>query len=100
VNAIAAGPLTTMAAKGIPGFFTLERNWDKQAPLKWNSREGHRSVAKTAVALLSDYFDQTTGDMVHVDGGYHAIGAPGEEAFQEEVRRIRAEMQGQKAEKS
>lgn len=97
VNAVSAGPLTTMAAKGIPGFFTLERNWDKQAPLKWNSREGHASVAKAAVVLLSDYFDQTTGDMVHVDGGYHAIGAPSEEAFQEEVRKIRKELSEEKA---
>jgi enoyl ACP reductase len=96
VNAIAAGPLTTMAAKGIPGFATLERNWDKMAPLKWNSREAHSSVAKAAVALLSDYFDQTTGEMVHVDGGYHAIGAPSEEAFQEEVRKIRLELEGEK----
>jgi meromycolic acid enoyl-[acyl-carrier-protein] reductase len=75
VNAVAAGPLTTMAAKGIPGFAMLERKWGKQAPLKWNSREAHTSVAKTSVALLSDHFDQTTGEMVHVDGGYHAIGA-------------------------
>jgi meromycolic acid enoyl-[acyl-carrier-protein] reductase len=100
VNAVAAGPLTTVAAKGIPGFGTLERNWGKQAPLGWKSRESHSSVAKAVVALLSDYFDQTTGEMIHVDGGYHAIGAPSEEAFQEEVRRIRNEMEAQKAEKS
>jgi meromycolic acid enoyl-[acyl-carrier-protein] reductase len=100
VNAVAAGPLTTVAARGIPGFGTLERNWSKQAPLNWKSRESHASVAKSVVSLLSDYFDQTTGEMIHVDGGYHAIGAPSEEAFQEEVRRIRAEMEGQKMEKS
>jgi enoyl-[acyl-carrier protein] reductase I len=75
VNALAAGPLTTMAAKSIPGFAGLERNWGKQAPLGWKARDCHPFVAKTAVALFSDYFGSTTGEMVHVDGGYHAIGA-------------------------
>jgi meromycolic acid enoyl-[acyl-carrier-protein] reductase len=76
VNAVAAGPLATIAAKGIPGFRSLERGWGAQAPLGWSSREQHGSVAKTTCALLSDWFPHTTGEMVHVDGGYHAIGAP------------------------
>ncbi|HZH04208.1 MAG TPA: enoyl-ACP reductase FabI [Myxococcaceae bacterium] len=76
VNAVAAGPLTTIAAKGIPGFKSLEQGWSRQAPLGWDSRTEHASVAKTTCALLSDWFPATTGEMVHVDGGYHAIGAP------------------------
>jgi len=77
VNAVAAGPLATIAAKGIPGFRTLEKNWGKQAPLGWSAKDSHchDAVAKTAVALMSDWFPATTGEMVHVDGGYHAIGA-------------------------
>ena len=84
VNALAAGPLTTMAAKSIPGFAVLERNWTKQAPLGWVARNHNEYVSKTAVALLSDYFPSTTGEMVHVDGGYHAIGAAPVEAFADE----------------
>jgi meromycolic acid enoyl-[acyl-carrier-protein] reductase len=81
VNAVAAGPLATMAAKGIPGFASLERNWGKQAPLGWKGKTHHHHVAKSAVALLSDFFTSTTGEMVHVDGGYHAIGAAPEWAY-------------------
>src|SRR3954471_1223527 len=76
VNALAAGPLATIAAKGIPGFKTLEKHWGNQAPLGWSSKDDHGSVARTACALLSDCFPSTTGEMVHVDGGYHALGAP------------------------
>jgi enoyl-[acyl-carrier protein] reductase I len=76
VNALAAGPLATVAAKGIPGFRSLEKGWERQAPLGWNSREQHDSVARAACALLSDWFPHTTGEMVHVDGGYHCMGAP------------------------
>lgn len=75
VNSLAAGPLVTVAAKGIPGFKTLERRWTKQAPLGWDSRNRHPQVARAAVALLSDWFEATTGEIIHVDGGYHAIGA-------------------------
>ena len=75
VNSIAAGPLSTMAAKSIPGFATLERLWGKQAPLGWSAKAHHQDVAKAAVAMLSDWFPSTTGEMIHVDGGYHAIGA-------------------------
>lgn len=75
VNALAAGPLATMAAKSIPGFKTLERIWGMQAPLGWGSKDHHTLVARSACALLSDWFPATTGDMIHVDGGYHAVGA-------------------------
>jgi len=75
VNALAAGPLITLAAKSIPGFRQLADVWSLSAPLGWNARTHHPYVARTAVALLSDWFESTTGEMVHVDGGYHAIGA-------------------------
>ena len=78
VNALAAGPLATIAAKGIPGFKELEGFWGRQAPLGWSSKgdASFDAVSKTACALLSDYFSGTTGEMVHVDGGFHAVGAP------------------------
>ena len=76
VNALAAGPLMTLAAKSIPGFKPIEQHWVTQSPLGWSSRGGVDAVARTACALLSDYFPSTTGEMVHVDGGYHAMGAP------------------------
>jgi len=75
VNSVAAGPLVTVAAKGIPGFKTLEKRWAKQAPMGWDSRARHDAVARAAVALLSDWFPATSGEVVHVDGGYHCIGA-------------------------
>jgi enoyl-[acyl-carrier protein] reductase I len=76
VNALAAGPLATIAAKGIPGFKSLETGWGKQAPLGWSAKDSHDMVARTACAMLSDWMPSTTGEMVHVDGGYHAVGAP------------------------
>ncbi|MFP2933327.1 enoyl-ACP reductase FabI [Pyxidicoccus sp. 3LG] len=76
VNALAAGPLATVAAKGIPGFKALEQGWGRQAPLGWSAKTSHDMVARTACALLSDWLPSTTGEMIHVDGGYHAVGAP------------------------
>ncbi len=78
VNALAAGPLATIAAKGIPGFKSLESLWSRQAPLGWSAKDdsAHDAVARTACALLSDWLPSTTGEMVHVDGGFHALGAP------------------------
>lgn len=78
VNALAAGPLSTIAAKGIPGFKQLEKLWGTQAPLGWGAQDdqSHQAVAKSACALLSDFFPSTTGELVHVDGGFHALGAP------------------------
>ena len=74
VNALAAGPLKTMAAKGIPGFERFETTWGQRAPLGWDSTD-RAPVAKMACVLLSDYSMATTGEIVHVDGGYHAMGA-------------------------
>ena len=74
VNLVAAGPVRTMAAKSIPGFAKFEDVWADRAPLGWDVHDSS-SVAKACVALLSDWFPMTTGSMVMVDGGFHAIGA-------------------------
>jgi enoyl ACP reductase len=73
VNLVAAGPVKTMAAKSIPGFSLFEDVWDDRAPLGWSVTDPV-PVAKACVALLSDWFPMTTGELVHVDGGYHAMG--------------------------
>jgi enoyl-[acyl-carrier protein] reductase I len=73
VNLISAGPLRTIAAKSIPGFATFEDAWDGRAPLGWDNTDTE-PVARSAVALLSDWFPSTTGEIVHVDGGFHAMG--------------------------
>jgi enoyl-[acyl-carrier protein] reductase I len=73
-NLVAAGPIRTMAAKSIPGFKKFEDVWDDRAPLGWDINDSS-PVARACVALLSDWFPATTGSMVHVDGGYHAVGA-------------------------
>lgn len=73
-NLVAAGPIKTIAAKSIPGFKKFEDVWDDRAPLGWDVNDS-RAVAKACVALLSDWFPATTGEMIHVDGGYHAVGA-------------------------
>jgi enoyl ACP reductase len=73
VNLVAAGPMRTMAAKSIPGFSAFEDAWAERAPLGWDITDSS-SVAKACVALLSDWFPMTTGEMVHVDGGFHAMG--------------------------
>jgi enoyl-[acyl-carrier protein] reductase I len=74
VNLVAAGPIRTVAARSIPGFEQFEDAWDTRAPLGWNVKDPS-PVAAACVALLSDLFPATTGDVIHVDGGYHAIGA-------------------------
>ena len=74
VNLVAAGPVRTMAARSIPGFSTFEDVWAERAPLGWDVNDSS-PVARAAVALLSDWFPATTGSVVHVDGGYHAVGA-------------------------
>jgi enoyl ACP reductase len=74
VNLVAAGPVRTMAAKSIPGFSKFEDVWDARAPLGWDVHNAE-PIAKSAVALLSDYFPKTTGEIIHVDGGFHATGA-------------------------
>ncbi|HSP36404.1 MAG TPA: enoyl-ACP reductase FabI [Frankiaceae bacterium] len=74
VNLVAAGPLRTMAAKSIPGFEAFETTWEERAPLGWDIRDSE-PAARACVALLSDWFPATTGEIVHVDGGVHAVGA-------------------------
>jgi meromycolic acid enoyl-[acyl-carrier-protein] reductase len=74
VNLVAAGPVRTMAAKSIPAFDGFEATWGARAPLGWDVTDGE-PVARACVALLSDWFPATTGEMVHVDGGVHAMGA-------------------------
>jgi meromycolic acid enoyl-[acyl-carrier-protein] reductase len=73
-NLIAAGPIKTMAAKSIPGFKLFEETWDGRAPLGWDVTDS-TAVAKACVMLMSDWFPMTTGEMIHVDGGHHAMGA-------------------------
>jgi enoyl-[acyl-carrier protein] reductase I len=73
VNLVAAGPIRTMAAKSIPGFSTFEDAWDGRAPLGWDNADAG-PVARSTLALMSDWFPATTGEIVHVDGGFHAVG--------------------------
>ncbi len=74
VNLVAAGPVRTMAAKSIPGFSAFEDTWRDRAPLGWDVHDSE-VVARACVALLSDWLSMTTGEMLHVDGGVHAVGA-------------------------
>jgi len=73
-NLVAAGPLRTLAAKAIPGFEDLEDMWSTRAPLGWDNAD-QTPTAKAVCALLSDFFPATSGEIVHVDGGFHAMGA-------------------------
>jgi meromycolic acid enoyl-[acyl-carrier protein] reductase len=73
VNLMAAGPLRTMAAKSIPGFTDFQDLWEQRAPLGWDL-SNPEPAARACVALLSDWFPATTGEIVHVDGGVHAMG--------------------------
>jgi enoyl-[acyl-carrier protein] reductase I len=73
-NLVSAGPLRTMAARSIPGFEAFEDSWGARAPLGWDLGD-QEPAARACVALLSDWFPATTGEIVHVDGGYHATGA-------------------------
>ncbi len=76
VNLVAAGPMRTVAARSIPGFERFEEAWATRAPLGWDVADPD-PVARACVALLSDWFPATTGEIVHVDGGFHAIAAGG-----------------------
>lgn len=73
VNLVAAGPIRTTAARSIPGFDQFEDAWQTRAPLGWDVKD-NEPAAKACVALLSDWFPSTTGEIVHVDGGFHAMG--------------------------
>jgi enoyl-[acyl-carrier protein] reductase I len=75
VNLVAAGPLGTIAARGIPGFEKLAELWEQQAPLGWDVADPE-PVADTICFLLSHYARAISGEIVHVDGGFHAVGAP------------------------
>ncbi|GAA1733843.1 enoyl-ACP reductase FabI [Isoptericola hypogeus] len=72
-NLVSAGPIRTTAAKSIPGFATMEDAWPQRAPLGWDQTTAE-PAARAVVALLSDWFPATTGEIVHVDGGVHAMG--------------------------
>lgn len=74
VNLVSAGPLRTLAAKAIPGFEQLDDSWSTRAPLGWDNAD-QEPTARAVCALLSDFFPATTGEIVHVDGGYHAMGS-------------------------
>jgi meromycolic acid enoyl-[acyl-carrier-protein] reductase len=73
VNLVSAGPVRTMAAKSVPGFEEIEGVWSARAPLGWHLTDAE-PAARAAVVLLSDWFPKTTGEVVHVDGGFHAVG--------------------------
>jgi meromycolic acid enoyl-[acyl-carrier-protein] reductase len=73
-NLISAGPVKTMAAKSIPGFDAFQGVWDERAPIGWDLEDAE-PAALGIIALLSDWFPKTTGEIIHVDGGVHAMGA-------------------------
>ena len=72
VNAVSAGPLGTVAAKSIPGFSLFQEVWNDRAPLFWDSSDPD-PVARMVCLLLSDWTPLTTGEIIHVDGGFHAV---------------------------
>jgi enoyl ACP reductase len=74
VNAVSAGPLATVAAKSIPGFSAFHDVWNDRAPLRWDDNDP-TPVAKMICVLLSDWAPMTSGEVIHVDGGFHAVAA-------------------------
>ena len=72
-NLVSAGPIKTTAAKNIPGFEQMEGKWSERAPLGWDS-DDPEPTARAVTVLLSDWFPATTGEVIHVDGGVHAMG--------------------------
>ncbi|MFI1795753.1 enoyl-ACP reductase FabI [Streptomyces sp. NPDC020379] len=73
-NLVSAGPLKSMAAKSIPGFEELADVWNHRAPIGWDLADPE-PAGRGVVGLLSDFFPRTTGEIVHVDGGVHMMGA-------------------------
>ena len=78
MNAVSAGPLSTVAAKSIPGFRSLEKAWLERSPIEWDSTDP-APVAQMVALLLSDWTPMTTGEVVHVDGGFHSLAAASRE---------------------
>lgn len=76
VNLVAAGPLRTKAATSIPSFIDFESAWSSGAPLGWDVTDAD-PTARACIALLSDWFTSTTGEIIHVDGGFHVTGGVG-----------------------
>ncbi|CAB4670403.1 unannotated protein [freshwater metagenome] len=74
INLVAAGLICTIAAKSIPGFEEFEKVWNERSPLTWDTTDPI-PAAQATVALLSDWFPKTTAEIIHVDGGLHAMGA-------------------------
>lgn len=74
VNAVSAGPLGTVAAKSIPGFEKFDEVWADRSPLKWDASNPD-PVARMVCVLMSDWAPMTSGEIIHVDGGFHAIAA-------------------------
>jgi enoyl-[acyl-carrier protein] reductase I len=72
VNAVSAGPLLTVAAKSIPGFDAFEEVWSNRSPLSWDPNNPE-PVARMICVLLSDWAPMTSGEVIHVDGGFHAV---------------------------
>ena len=73
VNTVSAGPVRTMAGKSIPGFDQIADTWLKRAPLGWDMTDA-TAVGEMCCVLMSDWARFTTGELIHVDGGYHAMG--------------------------
>jgi enoyl-[acyl-carrier protein] reductase I len=73
VNTVSAGPMKTMAGKGIPGFEQIAEAWTRRAPLGWDLTDA-TPVGNAVAFLLSDLASGITGEIVHVDGGFHAMG--------------------------
>jgi enoyl ACP reductase len=74
VNSITAGPMKTMAATHIPGFNRISDEWPGRSPIGWDLEKGQEAVADSALYLLSDLSRHVTGELLHVDGGFHAVG--------------------------
>lgn len=90
VNCLSAGPLKTVAAKAIPAFTTFEKVWEDRSILNWDLDKDAAAVADTSVFLFSDLSSKITGEMIHVDGGYHIMGSPPakEEAIEPEMEKV------------
>jgi meromycolic acid enoyl-[acyl-carrier protein] reductase len=73
VNTVSAGPLKTMAGKGIPGFEQIADAWGRRAPLGWDITDP-MPVGRAIAFLFSDLSTGITGELLHVDGGFHAMG--------------------------